>query len=126
MHSHMPELWPAGSTVPDAGVDVPTPVEVGIALSLYAYNVSPKDRAERLHAHFDGACADIADLISMMMPARAAFLMTELAAPTANAYVQHALERYLTEAGVRVSAEAGLIQHLEEQRKQRTQGNEDQ
>ena len=72
-------------------------LEVGIALSLYGYNVAPLERAEKLYRHFDGACAEVADLLEILLE-RPAYVMTEFAFPTAAVYVEHALQRYGHEA----------------------------
>jgi hypothetical protein len=82
-----------------------SPIEVAIALSLYGYNISPGERAEKLYRHFDGDCAEPIDLLAMMETPRLAFAATELAYPTAEVYVQHALERYGGEARRRVGIE---------------------
>ena len=76
-----------------------TPLEVAIALSLYFYNVSPLDRARRLHEHFNGCCAELDELTWMC---GMAWVVTDLPYPTAKVYVQHALERYGEEARERV------------------------
>ncbi len=76
-----------------------TPLEVAIALSLYFYNVSPLERAQRLYDHFDGACDE---LHSLTWTCGMAWVVTDLPYPTAKVYVQHALERYGKEARERV------------------------
>ncbi len=70
-----------------------------IAMSLYQYNVSPFERAEKLYAEFNGVCAEIDDLISMVDNKNWA---TEMAAPTALKYLEHGLEKYGKEARERV------------------------
>ena len=76
-----------------------------VAMSLYKYNVAPGIRAEKLYVHFDGACAELDDLLWMIDQFNWA---TEMAAPTALVYMQHALERYEDEARdrVRINLEA--------------------
>jgi len=73
------------------------PIEVAIALSLYGYNVSPGERAERLFNHFEGACAEPEELLDILVK-RGQFSATEFAYPTAVVYVQHALDKYGQEA----------------------------
>lgn len=69
------------------------------AMALYVYNVSPGERAERLYRHFEGACADPGDLLKWVdHPSWA----TQMPWPTAQVYMQHAMERYGTEARERV------------------------
>lgn len=80
-----------------------SPVVVGVALSLYAFNVAPRQRAQKLYDHFDGACMDLADLERLMEGPWVGYAMTELPMPTATVYVQHALERYGAEALHRVT-----------------------
>ena len=73
-------------------------VAVAIALALYGYNVSPINRARKLYEHFDGDCASLEDLVAIMDSNRVAFAATELAFPTAEVYVGHAIEKYGEEA----------------------------
>lgn len=84
-----------------------TPIEVAIALSLYAYNVSPGVRSEKLYDHFDGNCAELVELASVL-DFREAYAATEFAYPTAKVYVDHALEHYGEEAKRRVAANEAL------------------
>lgn len=74
-----------------------TPIEVAVALSLYQFNVSPGERAERLWKHFGGDCAEPEELLEIMWH-RAVNAATELAPPTALVYVKMALARYGMEA----------------------------
>lgn len=77
------------------------PIEVAVALSLYAYNVSPLTRAEKLYTHFEGRCAEVTDMLYILMNSPNS-VATELAMPTALVYVNHALEKYGEEAARRV------------------------
>lgn len=79
-----------------------SPLAVAIALSLYAYNVSPDVRAKKLYDHFAGACLDLEDLVRAMEGNQLAYAATELPIPTARVYVQHALDRYGQEAQSRI------------------------
>lgn len=80
-----------------------SPVAVGVALSLYGFNVSPLDRAQRLYDHFAGRCMELDELVAVLDGPRLAYAMTELPLPTARVYVQHALETYGEEALRRVA-----------------------
>ncbi len=82
------------------------PIEVAVALSLYAYNVSALIRAERLYAHFEGRCAEVTDILDILMNSPSS-VATELAMPTALIYVNHALEKYGEEAVRRVHGNLG-------------------
>lgn len=77
------------------------PMVVAVALSLYAYNVDPEERAIRLYQHFEGQCASLQNLIDVLTE-RGAYAATELAPPTAEVFVLHALQRYGEEARRRV------------------------
>lgn len=78
------------------------PIAVAIALSLYAFNTSDVDRAQRLYDHFGGECAEKQDLIEILRRSEP-YAATCLAHPTAEVYVAHALERYGGEARRRVT-----------------------
>lgn len=80
------------------------PIEVAMALSLYGYNVSPGERAWKIHKHFAGDCAEPEDLLAIMETPRLAFAATELAAPSAAVYIEQALDRYGQEARERCEA----------------------
>jgi len=71
------------------------------AMSLYKYNVSPGARAERLYEHFSGMCAEPYELLELVDNFNWA---TEMAAPTAVVYLQHALDKYAGESETRVQA----------------------
>ncbi len=83
-----------------------TPIETAIALSLYAYNVSSAERAQKIYDHFQGDCMEIEELTDILIH-RGAYLATELPFPSAQVYVNHALERYGEEARQRVEANGG-------------------
>jgi hypothetical protein len=71
------------------------PIDIAVALSLYAYNVAPFTRAQAVYDHFDGDCAEPDDLIRAVSSGYAA---TELAPPSAAVYVDQALAKYGEEA----------------------------
>jgi len=69
------------------------------AVALYVYNVSPAERANKLVARFGGDCEHFDRLFALVdSPCWA----TEMAAPTALAYLGDAIERYGDEAARRV------------------------
>src|ERR1700692_1447106 len=82
-----------------------SPIVVAIALSLYGYNVSAGERANRLYQHFNGECMDEVEMIDLFQGRRAAYVATELPYPTALVYVQHAMDRYGKEAQHRAEVE---------------------
>lgn len=81
---------------------------VFVALSLYGYNVSPLKRAQDLVDHFEKRglpCSELEVLLEIFLdPHHNQFLGTTLAAPTAEIYVEQAMERYGKEAEERVQA----------------------
>ena len=79
-----------------------------IALSLYSYNVSVAARARAIHDHFKGACMEMSDLEHALAGPHA---MTELPFPSAEIYLQHAMDRYGEEAAIRVRVERGGLFH---------------
>lgn len=84
-----------------------SPIEVAIALSLYAYNVSSVERAVDLWLYFtqlDLPCMERHEL-SAILDRDTPYAATELPYPTAKLYVEHALERYGREAKERAKCE---------------------
>jgi hypothetical protein len=79
-----------------------TPTETAIALSLYAYNVRPIERAEKLHDHFGGECPTMEELYRVMQ--QPAYAPTELPFPTFEVYLRQALSKCGEEARRRVRA----------------------
>lgn len=79
-----------------------TAIEVAVALSIYAYNVSPAVRAKRIYDHFEGHCAELEDLVEICAREQGAFAATELAMPSAIVYTEHALLTYGWQARERV------------------------
>ena len=71
-----------------------------IAVSLYQYNVSPSDRAQKIWDHFSGGCAEMSELIDWVDNKNWA---TEMPLPTAKVYLIHAIERYGVEAAQRIN-----------------------
>lgn len=88
-----------------------TPIEVAVALSLYGFNVTPFERAKKLYDHFEGRCAELAELVDILIQ-RGQFAATELAYPTAKLYVEHALERYGKEARERCRVNETSLEEL--------------
>jgi hypothetical protein len=80
-----------------------SPIEVATALALYGYNVGAVERAEKIYKYFDSNCADMDDLVRCMMNYGSAAIA--LPFPSAEIYVQHALEKYGEEAKRRVQME---------------------
>ena len=80
-----------------------------IAVSLYQYNVSAGERAAKLYAHFKGECAELDELLIMVDSKNWA---TEMAAPTAQVYLEHALEKYMNEARHRVQVNLGAAREI--------------
>ncbi len=70
-----------------------------VAMSLYKYNVDAVSRAMKLHEYFSGMCAEPESLIHLVDNFNWA---TEMAAPTALWYMQHAMDKYGSEAADRV------------------------
>ncbi len=88
-----------------------SPFDVAVALSLYAYNVAPSIRAEKIWEHFNGDCAELCDL-RFTLTQSGAYAATELAPPSAVVYVQHALEKYGDEAKERNRINLTTIEEL--------------
>ena len=85
-----------------------TPLETAIALSLFAYNVSPGERAQRLDEHLGGDYVDLS-YVSNLFSTRSVYAATELSLDVAEAYVDQALEMYGEQARERVLAERGAV-----------------
>ena len=79
------------------------PMTTAVALSLYAYNISAEERAEKLFKYFEGNCLPLSDMIKVLN-AHATYAATELPYSTAVVYVTQALERYGEEAAERCAA----------------------
>ena len=78
-------------------------IERSVAMSLYIYNVSPSERAKKLYDEFEGACAEMDELLRWVdLP----YWATEMPFPTAYAYMKHAMEKYGDEATRRCMTEA--------------------
>ena len=71
------------------------------AVSLYAYNVSPLERARKLNRYFDGDCADVEHLVEILVE-HGENWATEFPVLTAQVYLLHALQVYEDEAEERV------------------------
>jgi len=80
-----------------------TPIEVAVALALYAYNVNAHTRARKLYEHFQGDCEDLNVMVDTLAYT-SHVAATALPMPTAKVYVQHALDMYGEEARARVAA----------------------
>lgn len=79
-----------------------------VAMSLYEYNVSALERAQRLYDHFNGQCMEVADLVDFFTGPKAKYWATELPLPTAFVYLLQAMNRYGDEAQKRIVVELGL------------------
>lgn len=88
-----------------------TPVAVAIALSLYSYNVSAFVRSKKLYEHFNGDCMLLDDLTTLLLDQKG-IEVTELPFPTAEVYVQHALEKYGEEAEDRATLERAAFEEF--------------
>lgn len=82
------------------------PIVVAVALSLYAYNVSPMERANKIYEHFRGDCLELHELVRIMSD-DAAYAATQLPYQSAVLYVLHALEKYGLEAHHRCVVNSG-------------------
>lgn len=80
---------------PNIAADYFDPIDVGVALSLYGYNVSAADRAAAIFNHFKGNCAEPEELAEWCSRPD---VVTALPYPSAEVYVTHALEMYGREA----------------------------
>ena len=79
------------------------PIVVAVALSLYSFNVSPGERAQKIYDHFQGQCLPLRELVRICSDG--AHIATELPYPSAVLYVAHALERYGRQAEYRCLGE---------------------
>lgn len=80
------------------------------AMALYIFMVSPHNRAKKLYEHFDGACAEMQDMIRYV---DRAFWATEMPFPTVVIYMQHAMDRYGEEAAQRVEQSLHFHQEID-------------
>lgn len=83
-----------------------------VAMSLYQYNVAPHEKAGKLTEHFNRSCADFDDLVYLVESRNWA---TEMAMPTAEVFLQHALDRYGQEAKHRVEINLKAYQAVDGQ-----------
>lgn len=101
-----------------------SPIEVAIALALYGYNVSAYQRASKIYEHFNGNCPDMGDLEMYMMEYGSA--ATAMPFPSAEAYVDHALEKYGEEAKQRVKLDqetSVIVEQMKGRANRKGQGN---
>lgn len=73
------------------------------AMSLYRYNVPPKERAQKLYDEFEGECMEMPE---MLRAVEDPYWATAMPHPTAMQYMTHALDRYVEEATRRVITES--------------------
>lgn len=88
-----------------------SPIAVAIALSLYSFNVSAFDRGKKLYEHFEGDCMGLDDLTTLLLDQKG-IESTELPFPTADVYVEHALEKYGEEAEDRATLERAAFERF--------------
>ena len=74
------------------------------AASLYQYNTPPRDMACALWNSFGGHCAELEELLRLVQSVHWA---TEMAAPTAAKFLEHALLKYGDEATERTLINLG-------------------
>lgn len=74
---------------------------VATALALYKYNASVMERATKIYDHFKGNCAELEDLVFTLHNYQGSEV-TALPYPSAKVYVEHAMERYASEAMERI------------------------
>jgi hypothetical protein len=101
IEAHEARVCEANPSIPDRVEELEGGLVEAIAMALYIYNVAPVERATKLYAHFAGACAEIDELVRLV---DSAYWATEMAFPTARAYLLQAMARYGTEAARRVIA----------------------
>lgn len=92
-----PDTRTASSTVQEALV-------AAMAMALYKYNVSPRERADKLLTHFNGDCMEADEMLAAVDDPCWATVMP---APTALIYMAHAMDVYAKEAAKRVKANLG-------------------
>ncbi len=73
------------------------PIDVAVAMALYAHNVEPSERAQRLFDQHSTDGTTLIDLVEIMVASGAA-IATTLPPALAAAYVRQAMQAYGPEA----------------------------